>query len=160
MFNFKPESDFDRDSFFMQQAFKEAEKAFAKDEVPIGAVIVLEGKIVARAYNQVEMLKDATAHAEMIALTQAQSYIGDWRLSNMTLYVTKEPCVMCTGAIILSRISKVVYGVSDVRFGGMGSFVDIVSQQRMGPKLEVKKEVLSEESLRLLKTFFQEKREK
>jgi len=98
------------DEYFMREALRQAEKAYATDEVPVGAVIVREGKIIARAYNQVELLKDATAHAEMLALTQAEAAIGDWRLSDCDLYVTKEHCAMCAGAAVHTRIRRVIFG--------------------------------------------------
>src|SRR6476469_10482488 len=102
--------DFTSDEFFMTEALRLARKAFASDEVPVGAVIVRNGEIIARAYNQVETLKDATAHAEMLAITQAESVIGDWRLNECELYVTKEPCAMCAGAMVHVRLRRVIFG--------------------------------------------------
>src|SRR5215831_20992315 len=98
------------DDHFMREALRQAQKAYAADEVPVGAIVVHEGKIIARAHNQVELLKDATAHAEMLALTQAEEAVGDWRLNQCDLYVTKEPCAMCAGALVHTRIWRVIFG--------------------------------------------------
>src|ERR1700751_6447734 len=105
------------DEYFMREALRQAQKAYTTDEVPVGAVIVREGKIIARAFNQVELLKDATAHAEMLVLTQAEEAVGDWRLTDCTLYVTKEPCPMCAGAIVHTRLARVVFGASAPQAG-------------------------------------------
>src|SRR5881409_1135727 len=110
----------------MNEALRLARKAFEAEEVPIGAVVVREGRIIGRAYNQVELLKDATAHAEMLALTQAEQAIGDWRLTDCTLYVTKEPCPMCAGAIVHVRLARVVYGVGDPKAGAAGSALNLL----------------------------------
>src|SRR5712672_246135 len=112
------------DEYFMREALRQAQKAYAADEVPVGAVVVREGKIIGRAHNQVELLKDATAHAEMLALTQAEAAVGDWRLTDCDLYVTKEPCVMCAGALVHVRIRRVIFGCSDVRSGAAGSVIN------------------------------------
>src|SRR2546425_11316487 len=109
------------EEYFMREALRQAQKAYDTDEVPVGAVIVRAGRIIARASNQVELLKDATAHAEMLALTQAQEAVGDWRLTDCTLYVTKEPCPMCAGAIVHTRLARVVFGASDPKGGAAGS---------------------------------------
>src|ERR1700758_5622181 len=98
------------DEYFMREALRQAQKAYNANEVPVGAVVVREGKIIARAYNQVELLQDATAHAEMLALTQAQAAVGDWRLTDCDLYATKEPCAMCAGAVVHTRIRRVIFG--------------------------------------------------
>src|SRR5712691_11773080 len=103
------------DDYFMREALRLARKAYDADEVPVGAVVVRAGRIIARAYNQVELLKDATAHAEMLALTQAEAAVGDWRLVDCDLYVTKEPCPMCAGAIVHTRIRRVIFGCVDER---------------------------------------------
>ena len=108
-----PIIDLHSDDYFMGEALRQATKAFEKGEVPVGAVIVREGRIIARAFNQVEELKDATAHAEMLALTQAENAAGDWRLTDCTLYVTKEPCPMCAGAVVHTRLARVVFGAGD-----------------------------------------------
>src|SRR5213080_4449113 len=106
------------DEYFMREALRQALKAGKADEVPVGAVIVRDAKIIARAHNQVELLKDATAHAEILAITQAAHAVGDWRLEGCTVFVTKEPCPMCAGAIMLSRVKRLVFGVRDDRAGG------------------------------------------
>src|SRR6201993_2237561 len=103
------------DEQFMREALRQARKAFTAEEVPVGAVVVRGGQILGRAYNQVEMLKDATAHAEMLALTQAEAAVGDWRLTDCDLYVTKEPCIMCAGAVVHARVRRVVFGCADER---------------------------------------------
>lgn len=112
--------DLQSDAYFIREALRMAQRALAADEVPIGAVIVREGKIIARAFNQVELLKDATAHAEMLAITQAEAAIGDCRLTNCDLFTTKEPCPMCAGAIVHTRIRRVVFGCADPRCGAAG----------------------------------------
>src|SRR6266581_4837454 len=109
------------DETFMQEALRLAMKARAADEVPVGAVVVREGRIIARGFNQVELLKDATAHAEMLALTAAEEAVGDWRLTDCTLYVTKEPCPMCAGAIVHVRLARVVFGARDLKGGAAGT---------------------------------------
>src|SRR6201984_891645 len=114
------------DETFMQEALRLAMKARAADEVPVGAVVVREGKIISRAFNQIELLKDATAHAEMLALTAAEAAVGDWRLTDCDLYVTKEPCPMCAGAIVHTRIRRVIFGCSDVRAGAAGLVIDLL----------------------------------
>src|SRR5512138_3307933 len=118
--------DLQSDHYFMGEAIRQAVRAYEGDEVPVGAVIVREGRIIARAYNQVELLKDATAHAEMLVLTQAQGAVGDWRLTDCTLYVTKEPCPMCAGAIVHTRLARVVFGVSDPKGGAAGSALNLL----------------------------------
>src|SRR6202022_5202653 len=114
------------DEDYMREALRLAKKAYATEEVPVGAVVVRAGKIIARAYDQVELLKDATAHAEMLALTQAEAAVGDWRLVDCDLYVTKEPCVMCAGALIHVRIRRVVFGCADKRSGAAGSIMNLL----------------------------------
>ena len=121
----EPIIDLTSDAYFMGQALREAHKAYAAEEVPIGAVVVCEGKVIARGWNQVETLSDATAHAEMLALTAAQNMIGDWRLENCTLYVTKEPCPMCAGAIIHCRPERVVFGCPDLKGGAAGGWINL-----------------------------------
>src|SRR4030095_4706464 len=105
--------DLQSDAYFMSEALRMAVRAYEAEEVPVGAVIVRDGRIIARAFNQVELLKDATAHAEMLALTQAEGAVGDWRLTDCTLYITKEPCPMCAGAIVHCRLARVVFGAPD-----------------------------------------------
>ncbi|MCD6277959.1 tRNA adenosine(34) deaminase TadA [candidate division WOR-3 bacterium] len=143
----------DKDIYFMKLALQEAERAFSEGEVPIGAVIVKDGVVVGRGHNQVERLKDPTAHAEIIAITSAASTLNNWRLKGCTIYVTVEPCPMCAGALILSRIDRVVYGVDDKKFGALGSVCDI-AKYRFNHKFDVEKGVLAREAEELLKAFF------
>ena len=123
----EPIIDLQSDHFFMGEALRQAAKAYAAEEVPVGAVVVREGRIIARAFNQVELLKDATAHAEMLALTQAEAAVGDWRLTDCTLYVTKEPCPMCAGAIVHVRLARAVFGASDPKAGAAGSALNLLA---------------------------------
>jgi tRNA(adenine34) deaminase len=147
--------DFQSDAFFMSQALRQARRAYAAEEVPVGAVIVREGKIIARAFNQVETLKDATAHAEMLTLTQAQSLVGDWRLTDCDLYVTKEPCVMCAGAIMHCRIRRVIFGCGDSKAGAAGSgFVNLLQHPNLNHRSDITSGVLMEECRGLLLDFF------
>src|SRR6058998_3978057 len=122
----EPIIDLQSDHYFMGEALRQATKAFEKEEVPVGAVVVREGRIIGRAYNQVELLKDATAHAEMLAITQAEAVVGDWRLSDCDLYVTKEPCVMCAGALVHVRMRRVIFGCSDPRAGAAGGIINLL----------------------------------
>ncbi len=142
----------------MLQAFRQAEAAFAADEVPVGAVIEHRGQIVAAAHNQCITLKDATAHAEMLAITQAAEAVGDWRLEDCTLFVTLEPCVMCCGAIINSRIPSVVYGATDPKGGGVDSLFRLLHDQRLNHQCEVRAGVMAPRCSNILTTFFQQKR--
>lgn len=142
------------DVHFMLQALRQAEKAARQDEVPVGAVIVREGVIIARAWNQVETLKDATAHAEMLALTQAESGVGDWRLNDCDLYVTKEPCPMCAGAIVHCRVRRVIFGCSDPKGGAAGGFINLLQHPNLNHRSEVTGGVLDQESRALLLEFF------
>lgn len=155
-----PVIDLASDTFMMGQALRQAQKAYLAEEVPIGAVIVRNGSIIARAHNQVETLKDATAHAEMLALTQAQEVQGDWRLNDCDLYVTKEPCPMCAGAIVHCRIRRVIFGCADPRGGAAGGFINLLQQPTLNHASEVTPGVLEEESIQLLKAFFHEARQK
>jgi len=141
------------DQYFMKEAFKEAQKAFEKDEVPIGAVIVCNNKIIARAYNMTEELNDTTAHAEMLAITAAENYLGSKYLNECSLYVTLEPCVMCAGASYWSRLAKVVYGASDDRYGYKKA-----GDKLFHPKTEIISGIMANETGELLKTFFKRKR--
>ena len=146
------------DVFFMQEAIKEAEKAAELDEVPIGAVIVKDNEIISRAHNLRETLQDATAHAEILAIRQACKTVGSWRLTDCTLYVTLEPCPMCAGAAILSRLKKVVFGAKDPKGGACGSLINILSDERFNHQPEVTGDVLADECGDILKKFFQDKR--
>lgn len=143
---------------YMVEAIKQAAAAAAADEVPVGAVIVYEGKIIARAHNQRETLADPTAHAEMIALTQAAAHIGHWRLAGCTMYVTLEPCAMCAGAMVLARIDRLVYGPADPKAGACQSLYNIVQDQRLNHRIEVISDVLAEPCRLLLQDFFVRKR--
>lgn len=143
------------DEFYMEQALREAVKAAKAGEVPIGAVIVKDGRIIARSWNQVETLKDATAHAEMLALTSAMSSVGDWRLEGCTVYVTKEPCPMCAGALVHCRPDRVVFGVSDPKGGAAGGWINLLdSNPPLNHKCEITSEVLKDECLEILQSFF------
>tara|TARA_R110002096_G_scaffold308757_4_gene503283 strand:+ start:1806 stop:2372 length:567 start_codon:yes stop_codon:yes gene_type:complete len=155
-----PVIDLASDTFFMGQAMRQAQKAYLDGEVPVGAVIVAEGRIIARSHNQVETLKDATAHAEMLALSQAQEARGDWRLTDCDLYVTKEPCPMCAGAIVHCRIKRVIFGCGDPKGGAAGGFINLLQQPTLNHFSEVTPGVLEEESKYLLKSFFLEARTK
>ncbi len=155
-----PIIDLASDTFLMGQAMRQAQKAYLSEEVPVGAVIVREGSIIARAHNQVETLRDATAHAEMLALTQAQEHLGDWRLTDCDLYVTKEPCPMCAGAIVHCRIRRVVFGCGDPKGGAAGGLLNLLQQPSLNHASEITPGVLEEESKLLLKTFFLEARQK
>jgi tRNA(adenine34) deaminase len=146
------------DEHFMEEALRQARKAVAKGEVPVGAVLVVEGKIVTRAHNQVEELKDATAHAEMLAVTAAAGELDGWRLTEATVYVTKEPCPMCAGALVLSRVKRVVYGAADPRMGAAGGAMNLLQFAGMNHQCEVTGGVRAEECRDLLKEFFQAKR--
>lgn len=142
----------------MSDALRQARLAFDADEVPVGAVIVQAGRVIARAFNQVELLKDATAHAEILTLTQAAHTLSNWRLDGATLYVTKEPCPMCAGAIVLSRIKRVVFGVADPKSGGAGSVFDITGHGGLNHKVEVRAGIQESASRQLLQEFFRAKR--
>ena len=151
----------DLDEVWMDQALGEARRAYRAKEVPIGAVVVREGAVIGRGWNQVETLRDATAHAEMIALTAAQQAIGDWRLEGCTLYVTKEPCPMCAGAIVHCRPDAVVVGVPDPKGGATGGWINLLdSAPPLNHRCDVKMGVRHEESVALLKSFFREARER
>ena len=156
-----PIIDLRSDEHFMEQALREARKAFAAEEVPIGAVVVHEGRIIARAWNQVETLRDATAHAEMLALTAAQQALGDWRLERCTLYVTKEPCPMCAGAIVHCRPDRVVFGCPDAKAGAAGGWINLLdANPPLNHRCEVVSGVLATPSLELIQTFFRDARER
>ncbi len=143
----------------MEQALREAEKAYEKEEVPIGAVIVEQDHIIGRGYNMVERLQDPTAHAEMIAITAAANSRNSWRLEDTILYVTKEPCPMCAGAIFLSRIPHVIYGVSDSRFGACGTAMNIIQNSNLHSNIKITNGILASKSLGLLQAFFKKLRE-
>src|SRR6476619_5047919 len=133
------------DESFMREALRLAGKAFEKEEVPVGAIVVRNGKIIARAFNQVEMLKDATAHAEMLAITQAEAAVGDWRLTDCDLYVTKEPCAMCAGAMVHVRMRRVIFGCADPRSGAAGGMLNILQMPGLNHQCEIRSGVLAAE---------------
>lgn len=148
------EINFRSDEFFMDEALRMARRAFAIGEVPVGAVVVSGGRVIARAYNQVEMLKDATAHAEMLAITQAEAAIGDWRLTDCVLYVTKEPCPMCAGAIVHTRFKRIVFGVRDPKGGAAGGALNLLQFPGLNHSCTALGGVREDESRGLLKEFF------
>lgn len=156
----EPIIDLQSDHYFMGEALRQAAKAYEAEEVPVGAVVVRNGRIIARAFNQVELLKDATAHAEMLALTQAEQAVGDWRLTDCTLYVTKEPCPMCAGAIVHVRLARVVFGASDPKGGAAGSALNLLQFPTLNHRCPVTIGVREPECRELLRTFFAEKRER
>jgi len=146
------------DAAFMREALRQAKKAYAAEEVPVGAIVVRAGRVIAKAYNQVEMLKDATAHAEMLALTQAEAAVGDWRLTDCDLYVTKEPCVMCAGALVHARIHRVIFGCADDRGGAAGSIMNVLQMPTLNHRCDISSGVLQNECAALLQDFFKQKR--
>ncbi len=150
--------DRESDLFFMGEALRQAKRAYQAEEVPIGAVIVMSGRVIARAFNQVETLKDATAHAEMLAITQAEAAVGDWRLSGCTLYATKEPCPMCAGAVVHTRFDRVVFGVADIKGGAAGSALNLLSMPGLNHSCSATGGVREEECRALLRDFFVEQR--
>ncbi|MCH8290480.1 nucleoside deaminase [Candidatus Poribacteria bacterium] len=146
------------DRFWMREALEVARQGAAIGEVPVGAIIVKAGRVIARAHNQREQTKDPTAHAELIAIRAAASSIGDWRLIDTTLYVTLEPCPMCAGAIVLARIPRVVYAASDPKAGAGGTLFNLLQDRRLNHWVDVVHDVLVEESRHLLKSFFRDRR--
>lgn len=139
---------------WMKLALREAERAFESGEVPVGAVVVKDGHMIGRGYNQIEMLRDPTAHAEMIALTSAVATVGSKWLQGAVLYATLEPCAMCAGAIVLSRLQTLVIGADDPKTGACGSLYDIVRDERLNHRVEVIRGILEQPSSELLKEFF------
>ena len=156
----EPIIDLQSDHYFMGEALRQAVRAYEKEEVPVGAVVIRTGRIIARAYNQVELLKDATAHAEMLALTQAEEVVGDWRLNECTLYVTKEPCPMCAGAIVHVRLARVVFGAADLKAGAAGTVLNLLQCPTLNHRAEITRGVREVECRDLLRTFFAEQRAK
>ena len=147
---------FPEDSYkFMFAALQEAEVALEENEVPIGAVIVHENKIIGRGHNQVERLKDPTAHAEMIAITAASNHVGNWRLTECDLYVTLEPCIMCTGALLASRIRNIFFSTFDSKFGACGSIYNLAGEGKYNHKINIFPGIYASESEELLKSFFE-----
>ena len=151
-------SPFSPEHIFMREALKQAKTAAGNDEVPVGAVIVHDNQIIARAHNQVEMLKDPTAHAEMIAITQAASALSCKWLYDCIMYVTIEPCSMCAGALVLARMKRVYYGAADPKAGACGSVISIVGNNQLNHQVEVSAGLLEEECGGLMKGFFKGKR--
>lgn len=147
-----------QDEHYMLEAIKAAEVAEENGDVPIGAVIVYENQVIGRAYNQREQLKDPTAHAEIIALTQAAAFIESWRLHGCTIYVTLEPCAMCAGALVLGRLDRLVFGCDDPKTGACKSLYNIVQDERLNHRLEVTSGVLADECSELLQRFFLRRR--
>jgi tRNA(adenine34) deaminase len=148
------------DLFYMQEALKEAGKAYQKGEVPVGAVLVFQNKIIARGHNQVELLKDATAHAEMLCIGSGSAALENWRLLDTTLYCTIEPCCMCAGAMFLSRIKRLVWGARDLRHGAHGSFVDVFSLKHPTHHIEITPGIMQEACGAIMQEFFRERRNK
>ncbi len=146
------------DEFFMEKALQEAEKAYNEKEVPIGCVIVYNNEIIGKGYNKRTKLNCTTAHAEIIAIQEACSSIGDWRLEDCTIYITVEPCIMCSGAIIQSRMKRLVYGTSNNKFGTAGSIINVFEVDNFNHKVEVTKGVMQEECSFIMKKFFKEVR--
>jgi tRNA(adenine34) deaminase len=146
------------DRHFMTLALREAERALDEDEVPVGAVIVADRRVIGKAHNQREMLRDPTAHAEILALTQAAQALETWRLDRATIYVTLEPCPMCAGALVNARMGRLVFGARDPKAGACGSLFDIVRDPRLNHRLPVTEGVLAEDAAELLRAFFRKKR--
>lgn len=147
-------------NYFMEEALIEAQKAFDADEVPVGALLTLEGKVIARAHNHMEALKDPTAHAELLAVRQGAALLGDWRLLETTLYTTLEPCLMCAGALLLARVGHIVYGAPDLRHGAHGSFLNVFEAKHPTHTPTVEGGLLEAESAALLRKFFKKQRMK
>jgi len=150
--------DLHSDHYFMGEALRQARKAWGQEEVPVGAVVVFQGQVIARACNQVEGLKDATAHAEMLAITQAEAAVGDWRLNECDLYVTKEPCPMCAGAMVHVRLRRVVFGCPSTKDGAGGSLMNLLQHPQLNHRCEVTSGVRHDECVQMLQAFFRERR--
>lgn len=148
------------EKIWMRQAIIEALKAYDVGEVPVGCVIVLDNQIVGRGHNQTRQLKDATAHAEIIAITSASEVVGDWRLEGAELYCTLEPCAMCAGAAVLARIKRIIFGASDPKFGACGSIFNIPAEPRLNHRIELLGGVMAEDIADMMRMFFQEVRQK
>ncbi len=151
-------SFFPRDEYFMRLALREAERAVDHDDVPIGAVVVFGGEVIAAARNERELRADPTAHAEILALREAAGHLGGWRLLDTVLYVTLEPCAMCAGAIVLARVPRVVWGAEDPKAGAAGSIMNVLAEPRLNHRPEAAGGLLAEESAGLLRTFFATRR--
>lgn len=147
------------DETFMHRALLEAKKAYLKGEVPVGAVITLDGQVIARAHNRREELQDPTAHAEILAIREAAAKLRSWRLVGATIYVTLEPCPMCAGALVLARIGRLVYGAADPKSGAAGSVMNLVNHEVLNHRISVTSGILEDECSALLKQFFSELRD-
>lgn len=145
---------------FMKEAIKQAKKAYYKEEIPVGAVIVKDGKIIARGYNKKEEKKDTTQHAEIIAIQKASRKIGAWRLQDCEMYVTLEPCAMCTGALIQARLKRVYIGTMDPKTGACGSVLNLLEDYKFNHKVEVETNIMQKECEKILKDFFKYLRSK
>jgi tRNA(adenine34) deaminase len=150
--------DLQSDAYFMSEALRMATRALEAEEVPVGAVVVRAGRIIARACNQVELLKDATAHAEMLAVTQAEAAIDDWRLNDCDLYVTKEPCPMCAGALVHVRMRRVIFGCEDPRSGAAGGLMNLLQNTGLNHRCDITGGVMRDQCVGLLQNFFRAKR--
>lgn len=146
--------------FWMRMALQEAQKGYGLGEVPVGAVIVLDGQVMGRGFNQTERLKDPTAHAEILAITSACEAIGDWRLDRSIMYCTLEPCSMCAGAAVLARIEKIIFGASDPKFGACGSIFNIPVDPRLNHRIELEGGILADDVAEMMRNFFREIRQK
>jgi tRNA(adenine34) deaminase len=150
--------DYERATWFMQQALHEAEHAFKQEEIPIGAVVVKDGVIVGRGHNQTECLGDPTAHAEILAIGAAAEKFESWRLLGATLYSTIEPCIMCAGASVMARVDRIVYGAADAKFGGCDSIFQIPTDPRLNHRVTIVSGVLAEDCAAIMKSFFVKRR--
>jgi tRNA(adenine34) deaminase len=150
--------DLHSDSYFMSEALRQARRAWEREEVPVGAVIVHGGRVIARAFNQVETLKDATAHAEMLAITQAEAVIGDWRLHECELYVTKEPCPMCAGAMVHVRLKRVIFGCASMKDGAAGGLLNLLQHPKLNHRCDITSGVRQDDCAQMLQAFFRERR--
>jgi tRNA(adenine34) deaminase len=150
--------DDNNDTYWMRLALQEAEKGYRLGEVPVGAVIILEGQVIGRGFNQTEKLSDPTAHAEILAITSACAAIGDWRLENAELFCTLEPCSMCAGAAVLARIKRIVFGAADPKFGACGSIFNIPTEPRLNHRIIVEGGVLQNDVAEMMRSFFREVR--
>jgi tRNA(adenine34) deaminase len=146
------------DKYFVRLALREADRALAHDDVPVGAVVVLDGEVIGVGHNERELREDPTSHAETLAIREAARALGSWRLLGTTLYVTLEPCAMCAGAVVLGRIPRVVYGTEDPKAGAAGSVLDILAEPRLNHRPEVVGGVLAKEAAELLRAFFRSRR--
>jgi tRNA(adenine34) deaminase len=150
--------DLQSDEYLMGEALRMARRAWEQEEVPVGAVVVHSGRVIARAFNQVEQLKDATAHAEMLAITQAEAALGDWRLQECDLYVTKEPCPMCAGALVHARLRRVVFGCASPKDGAAGSLMNLLQHPKLNHQCLITQGVRQHECAAMLQAFFRERR--